>query len=57
MGQDMELKSSSRVYNILNSLTEQDILTLIEEDQLLHFCNILTLDLYQLENTSSKFLA
>jgi uncharacterized protein YuzB (UPF0349 family) len=57
MIQDMQVKSNMSVENILKNLSEDDILDLIEEGQLEKFCNILTLDIYALENTSSKYLA
>ena len=53
----MQVKSRMSVENILNNLSEEDILELIEEGDLEKFCNILTLDIYALENTSSKYLA
>lgn len=53
----MQIKKHSEVEHILKTVTENDILDLIEEGQLEKFCNILTLDMHYIENKSSKYLA
>jgi uncharacterized protein YuzB (UPF0349 family) len=53
----MLTKRGLSVENILKNLSEDAIMDLIEDGQLKKFCNVITLDLYALENTSSEYTA
>lgn len=42
----MQTEATMRVYNLLNNLSDEDIIEAKEEGELEMFCNLLTLDFY-----------
>lgn len=53
----MQIKLGYGAEYILNSITDDDMMDLIQEGELEKFCNILSIDMHHVENTSSKYVA